>query len=225
MIDAGQGWLEPGTPTLTGTVRGVFRRALYVEVGDDLLAICDATAPPGPVHLRVRHLPVCGVGDRVTIADLDRATAWRPPPLPDLTRTRDLDLVGAARVLGGRGPGLTPAGDDVLAGILVVSALGPDPVDPAKRAAAAEAQATTAVARTFLRWAARGQSIGPVHDLLTALSGSDPAGVRRSLHRLLAIGATSGAALAYGIGLGLGPAQSWIRTTSTSSPSASVLLT
>src|SRR5690606_12255872 len=74
------------------------------------------------------------------------------------------DLVGAARRLGGRGAGLTPTGDDVLAGILVADAHrdpGAEPLDT-RRAAVAAAD-TGELSRAFLRWAAQGQSIEPVH--------------------------------------------------------------
>jgi hypothetical protein len=134
----------------------------------------------------------------------------------------DGDLVGVARLIGGRGPGLTPAGDDVLAGILVVSALRADPVDPEIRAAAAVAQPTTAVARAFLVWAARGLTIAPVHELLAAIGRGDIVAAGRVLDRLRAIGATSGTDLAAGLGLAL---YASTRTTSTSGPRASVLLT
>jgi hypothetical protein len=46
-----------------------------------------------------------------------------------------------------------------------------------------------------LSWAARGQGIEAAHDVL--------AGRADALDRLLGIGASSGAAIAYGIGLGL----------------------
>jgi hypothetical protein len=135
------------------------------------------------------------------------------------------DLVGAAHLLGGRGPGLTPAGDDVLAGILLMAAVGPDPVDAPIRTAAAEAAPTTDVARAFLRWAARGQSIAPVHELLATIAEGEPVAARRALQRLSSIGASSGADLAAGLGLALAAGQGSTRTTSTSGPRASVFET
>jgi len=111
------------------------------------------------------------------------------------------DRAGLARSLSGRGPGLTPAGDDVLAGVVVVEALRGDVGRPPAPVLAAAR--TTDVAVAFLRWAARGRCIEPVHRLLAALSAGraqDAASARRAL---LGVGASSGAALALGLRLAL----------------------
>jgi hypothetical protein len=235
VIDAGEGW-RARFGAKTGRVMAVFRRAAYLDVGGELLAVCDASAPAGPIHLRVRQCPRFTTGASVALPDLAGIPVWRPPPVDEagldarkrfpyveptlldldgvVDRLEHGDLLGAARLLGGRGPGLTPAGDDILAGILVVSALGPVPVDPATREAAATIQPTTAVARSFLRWAARGQTIAPVHELLAHLSRGDDEAAADSLRVLRGFGATSGTDLAYGVLLAL--------TTSTSRPRARV---
>lgn len=112
------------------------------------------------------------------------------------------DLGSAAAVLGGRGRGLTPAGDDVLAGLLVIAAawgVG----SPAEREHAAALSRTNHIAASFLRWAARGECITPVHDLLTATAAGNRPTTRHAAARLRAIGASSGADLAYGLTLGL----------------------
>ena len=109
------------------------------------------------------------------------------------------DLVAAVRRLEGRGAGLTPSGDDVLAGILLVCA-----IDPACRGALgrlAGSARTTALSRAYLRWAAEGQSIEPAHDLLDAAAAPDPAGMGRAARSLAAVGATSGRALVAGLAL------------------------
>lgn len=138
------------------------------------------------------------------------AAAWRgmtDPVDPDLAPvweavTGDVrrgDLVSAARRLQGRGPGLTPSGDDVLAGMLLVCAM-----DPASRGALgrlARSARTTALSRAYLRWAAEGQSIQPAHALLDAAAASDRAGMRRAARSLAAVGATSGQALVAGLAL------------------------
>lgn len=113
------------------------------------------------------------------------------------------DLPGLARLVGGRGPGLTPAGDDLLAGVLVVHAMLHPAAAPARRRAA-EAAATTDVAAAFLRWAAAGQCIRPVHDLLEAQATGRPGSAVAARSRLRAIGASSGAALLLGIDAALG---------------------
>jgi hypothetical protein len=105
---------------------------------------------------------------------------------------------GPALGLLGRGPGLTPAGDDVVAGALAALALlgAPDPA--AVRAVLdAVAGATTLLSAALLRCAARGQVPPQAARLLRALCGGGPVGP--ALDALLAVGATSGAALALGI--------------------------
>ena len=117
--------------------------------------------------------------------------------------TRDLrrgDLAAAFRRLQGRGTGLTPSGDDVLAGILLVCA-----IDPTRRRALTDralAARTTRLSRAFLRWAASGQSIQPAHALLDAAASGDQPGMRRAAASLAEVGATSGRALAAGVALG-----------------------
>jgi hypothetical protein len=107
-------------------------------------------------------------------------------------------------VLGGWGPGLTPAGDDLLAGVLLVArVVGGPAAEEDLRAVAAEVR-TTEVARAFLVWAARGQSIAPAHEWLAAVAAGDGVGARRALERLHRVGADSGRSLAAGLALGVG---------------------
>ncbi|HEX2119485.1 MAG TPA: DUF2877 domain-containing protein, partial [Acidimicrobiales bacterium] len=113
------------------------------------------------------------------------------------------DLRGALDALAGLGPGLTPAGDDVLAGILLVErAWRGEAAEAALVDLAGEAR-TNDVARAFLTWAARGQSIEPVHRFLTASCRQDGARARDALRSLSAVGHTSGADLALGVRLAL----------------------
>jgi hypothetical protein len=108
----------------------------------------------------------------------------------------------AARQLIGLGPGLTPAGDDLLVGLLLVlyyvnhSALKP------LRPIMAQA-ATTRLSRAMLGWAAQGEAGEHVLLLLRDLfSLPEPQAFAR-LPQVLAHGATSGADLIAGIVLGL----------------------
>lgn len=116
--------------------------------------------------------------------------------------------VDAAEQIVGLGPGLTPSGDDVLAGLLVTLRLLGSAVDGGERAvwladwisAAVTADAgkrTTALAATLLHCASRGQAGGEVAALLRGLTGLEPA--PPALRRLLAAGHTSGSDLAWGI--------------------------
>jgi hypothetical protein len=105
---------------------------------------------------------------------------------------------GPALGLLGRGPGLTPAGDDVIAGALAALALLGAP-DPGAVGAVLEAAAgaTTLLSAALLRCAARGQVPPQAAGLLRALCGGGALGA--ALEALLAVGGTSGAALAQGI--------------------------
>jgi Protein of unknown function (DUF2877) len=122
---------------------------------------------------------------------------------------RDPDRAGrAAERLLGRGPGLTPEGDDLLAAVAAtVAVLGPAAgVDGAQRAAllaalvpAGLAGRTTALAATLLELAARGQVAEPAGRLLDL----GPAGEQAwpaALRRLQRLGHGSGRAYAAGIG-------------------------
>jgi hypothetical protein len=106
------------------------------------------------------------------------------------------DLLGSRILLEGRGIGLTPTGDDVLAGVLLVHAWCG--ADPERLLTAAHGAATTNLSRAFLAWAARGQSLLSVHELMTT---TEPAQFSRSVETIWAIGGSSGPALLWGLGL------------------------
>jgi hypothetical protein len=117
-----------------------------------------------------------------------------------LAHCRDRGTVpGLVRQLLGSGSGLTPSGDDVLAGFLVGSRSFGVPADELRAAVLAGAPgATTDLSATLLWHAARGESIPPVDSLLRALA-ADPAGVDESLAAVLRVGHSSGVALATGV--------------------------
>jgi hypothetical protein len=103
----------------------------------------------------------------------------------------------ACRWVFGRGAGLTPSGDDVAAGLLIADALLGLSEEAVRLAIVADAP-THAISRAFLTWAARGQSIEPLHRLLSACAGQDLGVARSARADLAAIGHTSGLDLAYG---------------------------
>lgn len=110
----------------------------------------------------------------------------------------DAELADAVDGLLGLGPGLTPAGDDVLAGALVVAAtLG----RAARLASAVESAVpfarTTAVSAGLLPHAAHGLAVPQLAAYLAAL-GAARGDVDAAERRLLAVGHTSGAALRLG---------------------------
>jgi hypothetical protein len=123
-----------------------------------------------------------------------------PDALPDDGRTPEVaaDLV---RRLLGVGPGLTPAGDDVLAGLLVGLWSFGQRAEPLRLAVLAGlAGGTTDLSAALLRCAARGESIPQVNQLLRAMSGSAWQGrLDHATYDLLRVGHTSGTALATGV--------------------------
>lgn len=107
----------------------------------------------------------------------------------------------------GRGPGLTPSGDDMLTGMIaVLHACGiftqqPSFLPPKDRLA----QLTTSVSCSYLNSARIGEFSTPVLRVIRSLqSGRDP---HSAICRLLAVGHTSGADIVLGIAI----AQRWLQ--------------
>ncbi|MGZ4492476.1 MAG: oxamate carbamoyltransferase subunit AllH family protein [Nocardioidaceae bacterium] len=176
------------------------------------VVVVDTLPAPGPLRVSARGLSAGTVTWRVR--------RWFAPPRPTgLVPPLDLPpfpmpapvgydvplpgpsydgLVAAALV--GAGPGLTPAGDDVLAGALVTAHATDDPRLPSWRAAtraALAARRTTAVSRGLLRHALDGWATPELAAYLTALCSGDP--LEGSRQRLLGVGSSSGAALIAGV--------------------------
>jgi Protein of unknown function (DUF2877) len=107
------------------------------------------------------------------------------------------DPTPALRVIG-RGPGLTPAGDDVVAGALAAIALrGRLPGGAAGAVLAHAVSATTSLSSSLLFCAAAGQVVPQAARFLAALCGAAP--LDSALDDLRAVGGTSGTALAIGL--------------------------
>ena len=111
----------------------------------------------------------------------------------------------------GLGPGLTPSGDDVLAGLLVAlrhlgTAAGAERAvwlaDWLAAAVTFDARTrTTPISATLLHCAARGEASAEVLAVLRGIAGRQS--LEPALHRLLQLGHTSGADLACGLRIGL----------------------
>ena len=122
-----------------------------------------------------------------------------PDVLPDDAHFPEAaDLV---RRLLGVGPGLTPAGDDVLAGLLVGLWSFGQKAGPLRLAVLAGLPAgTTDLSAALLRCAARGESIPQVNKLLRTMSGNAwPGRLDDAMDDLVRVGHTSGTALATGV--------------------------
>ncbi|QIM21571.1 DUF2877 domain-containing protein [Phycicoccus sp. HDW14] len=143
------------------------------------------------------------------------APDWLAPAVVEaLTATAPEQAVGR---LVGRGPGLTPSGDDALAGALLVRrALGHVPPrgrpDPLAAAVRARLHATTAVSASLLAAALDGWATPEVVALVDAVAAGDLAATRAALPPVLAVGHTSGADLVAGLGAALDPLAATGRT-------------
>ena len=165
---------------------GVLDPVVHVRSGE--LVVGDRT-------IRVTRL----VDPRATRVGRHGAPALRQPP----PMTSALDLPSDGRLteahldrLLGRGPGLTPLGDDVLAGWLTACAALGRPDDQLAAAVRRRLGVTTLLSATLLDCAVRGEALPQLADWL-----ADPTDA--TADALLAVGATSGAGLMAGAAMAL----------------------
>ena len=104
---------------------------------------------------------------------IEGVVAGSPGPAPDPMR------------LAGRGPGLTPDGDDLIAGYAAGLTLLHDLEEEATALAEAAARRTTSLSATLLRHAARGELPEPAHAYLEHGSESELRGWGHSSGRML----------------------------------------
>jgi hypothetical protein len=106
------------------------------------------------------------------------------------------------RNLKGCGLGLTPSGDDFIAGLLIglnlLQKLRGQAFQPTVDAIFGAAEGDNIFSNTFLDLARRGLLFGRMKDLLLVLMTGNEASVRKATGKLFAIGASSGADLATG---------------------------
>ena len=111
----------------------------------------------------------------------------------------------AVHALVGLGPGLTPAGDDWLAGWLLAQHLTEDLTGLRSRSMSGLADRTTTLSRALLACAAAGEADAAWHALLASLA-EDPMTnppIYQSTQTILSHGATSGAAMLIGFCAGV----------------------
>ena len=201
----------------------------YETADPDLpvLTVCTPDAVALPSSLVTPTLPAPGssvhVGGGRLRADSRtwQVRRWWQPPRPrglsrpalpalDSLTTQAMRSLGVPTVrpsydglspsaLVGAGPGLTPAGDDVLAGALVAASATADPRLPVwqgQTRVALSRTGTTAVSRAMLHHALNGYATPPLADLISALCLGE--GIPRAAETLLAVGHSSGGALMAG---------------------------
>jgi hypothetical protein len=167
----------------------------YVQIGDDVLAVTPPGAPrmpngiEGELELEPGETVTVGGGElRAAAGSLATGELWDPRPRPRVSLSLSPEPSVDLPALAGRGPGLTPLGDDVLVGWIAAAALaGEDASELAEDAGGR----TTALSRTLLRLAARGELPEPAHRLLE----------HGELEPLLRFGASSGRGIAFGLAL------------------------
>ncbi|NUS05099.1 MAG: DUF2877 domain-containing protein [Nonomuraea sp.] len=195
----------------------------HVTVGDDA-SVGDRGIELGSLSLGVRRwwdpAPALGPVDPLSLAPLPLDGPVRPGLAGNgavellaesCAAGRLLGAVTAAEQLVGLGPGLTPSGDDVLAGLLVTlrhlgTATGTDRAvwlaDWLAATVTYDARTrTTPISATLLHCAARGEASPEVTGVLRAIA--DAQALEPALRRLHRLGHTSGADLAQGMAIGL----------------------
>jgi len=174
----------------------------------------------GPRSVLSKRLPDWNVGEDVTVFaealpvcyDPEIPTSppsrrWRPLWLEwlDFLAEPPLDVVGKELIEGGlssvagMGPGLTPAGDDLLAGYMTATKLRGETV-PAQ--IFPERDTTTWLSFDILRDAFAGLVWRRIKGLCDALAGERASLLEESLISCLAMGHTSGKAYLAGMALG-----------------------
>jgi hypothetical protein len=179
----------PGVPLLPNAISLAAAPAWPARIRLDGAHVWDPRLRPVPGPLRERGAAIlAALGRRPPAGLLSRAIAERDPRLAER----------AARRLCGRGPGLTPAGDDVLAGAAaVVAAYGDAPAWLDALLLPDLRERTTAPAATLLELAAQALVPEPVLGLFDL---SDESRWRPSLARLLGLGRSTGLMWAVGAG-------------------------
>lgn len=176
------------------------RRAL-----EALHQIATTGAPEGSLarllpYLREEDLP----GSLQKVPHLPRSHALMAGLAESLARRNRRGLKVIASSLAGLGPGITPACDDLLAGVLLALALTREQQADAELGEIAAMLVDTAASRTheisaaYLRAAQAGEADERWHRLLGALGGDAPGAAGEAAHAVMAGGETSGANMLAG---------------------------
>ncbi len=165
-------------------------------------------APQASLAVRPLAVTQGAFGSRPSVALVQALAGALTDGLLQGYKEGDLGRVTAfASRLAGLGPGLTPAGDDWLAGWLVglraAAAVNASPpplaLDAVARAVVGSARPrTTRLSLAFLQAAANGAVAQPWHDLLAALADAEPTLLRHAAAEIMRYGATSGSDMLAG---------------------------
>ena len=208
-----------------GEVEFVLSQGAYVRLGAEWLGLADPAAPFGPLSVVIRGrldirpgAPAYVTGSRLVVGDSTvslermrhrtsavarvssaRACASLPAPParlePGIAALAGARVIEAVRLLAGLGDGLTPAGDDVLAGYAAARLTLGQPVAISPLAAGR----ASPLGLAYLRCAERGELPDVAWGFLDAVCRGAAGGERAAVASLRAWGATSGIGLAWGI--------------------------
>jgi Protein of unknown function (DUF2877) len=173
------------------------------RVEGERLLLGDSAVSIGRVREhRLPSPPACGEPSAVpeaTAAALAGCGRLPPPLHPGVAALRRGRVAAAVRSLAGLGEGLTPAGDDVLAGYAASRAAGGSPVALASLAA----DRCSPIGHAYLCCAERGELPDAAAAVLAAVRRGSVNGVEAALPELRGWGSSSGPALAWGMAAGL----------------------
>jgi Protein of unknown function (DUF2877) len=217
----------------------VLSGGVYLRLADDWLLVSEPGAPFGPlsiwvagldfgalhtaqlVHVRKDQLKIGNQGVSLErVRELRSAARFpdggpAPGPLgsppaglaPGLRALAGGRLEAAVGLLAGRGEGLTPAGDDALAGY----AAWRNSTGRRVAISGLAAGRSSPLGLAYLRCAERGELPAAGAALLAALRSGDRAAATAATFALRAWGASSGAAMLWGIAAGADSGESsWI---------------
>jgi Protein of unknown function (DUF2877) len=173
----------------------VISSAPQTTVFDTALPTCTGASITGSVDGLIGHLARTrartGLGSEWVALTADRHLTHAVESLLD-SRVDDPVLYWL-----GRGPGLTPSGDDVLVGMIAAlwfaGSIDSSIMTPVRQFLEYSArQLTTDISVEYLHYACRGIVIGALRDLLVTLDRSDTSGTADAVNRLQRFGHTSG---------------------------------
>ncbi len=198
-LAAAKHWRPPRPPDwdmadlrrgLTGLARAADRRAPRDGLGRLIPALAEG-GPRAAADDTASPLMRRGAEGASALAEWLASDARLPPP-------------DRARVLIGLGPGLTPSGDDLIAGALVAlrALVRPEAADQlAAWALPLAATRTGVISRAHLISAAAGEAAEPLHRVLAAICATDEVGLERELDAVDRIGHCSGWDALVGVAL------------------------
>ena len=204
------------------TVFASFERSCYVETPSGIACLGGPGLGLGPLNAIVEDFESLPIGMSVFI-EIEKNTLWKPSVpsvakqiprigIPESIREPAQTFLGWIAETGkpddaliGLGPGLTPAGDDFVAGAMIaLRAFGEHALADriAGWALPLAEKNTGKISRAHLRCAAAGEGHEALHDLLSALNHGESA-IAHAMQALDRVGHSSGRDAAAGALLSL----------------------